>query len=63
MGILVRQLNESDYDDILVKWWNDWAWAAPQRDFLPENGTGGLIVFDGDEPVCTCTPRTQALHG
>jgi hypothetical protein len=52
MGILVRQLNESDYDDILVKWWNDWAWVAPQRDFLPENGTGGLIVFDGDEPVC-----------
>jgi hypothetical protein len=52
MGILVRQLNASDYDDILVKWWQGWGWSAPSRDFLPDNGAGGLIVFDGDEPVC-----------
>jgi hypothetical protein len=52
MGILVRQLNENDYDDILVKWWNDWGLDAPARDFLPDDATSGLIVFDGDEPVC-----------
>jgi len=52
MGILVRQLNTSDYDDILVKWWNDWGLDAPARDFLPDDATSGLIVFDGDEPVC-----------
>jgi len=52
MGILVRQLNESDYDDILVKWWNDWGLNAPTRDFLPDDATSGLIVFDGDDPVC-----------
>jgi hypothetical protein len=52
MGILVRQLNANDYDDILVKWWQGWGWNAPSRDFLPDDGTGGLIVFDGDEPVC-----------
>jgi len=52
MGILVRQLNANDYDDILVKWWNDWGLDAPARDFLPDDATSGLIVFDGDEPVC-----------
>lgn len=52
MGVLVRSLNANDYDDILVGWWTDWGWDAPRRDFLPEDGAGGLIVFDGDEPVC-----------
>lgn len=52
MGILVRALNASDYDEILVGWWKDWGWAVPARDFLPDDATGGLIVFDGDEPVC-----------
>lgn len=52
MGMLVRKLNENDYDDILVKWWSDWGWDAPNKDFLPDNGTGGLIVFDGEDPVC-----------
>ena len=52
MGILVRALNASDYDDILVGWWRDWGWDAPAKDFLPDDATGGLIVFDGDEPVC-----------
>ena len=48
----VRPLSESDYDEILVGWWNDWGWTPPMRDFLPENGKGGLMVMDGDEPVC-----------
>lgn len=52
MGILVRQLNANDYDDILVKWWQGWGWSAPSRDFLPDDATSGLIVFDEDIPVC-----------
>jgi len=48
----VRNLIHSDYDEILVKWWKDWRWVAPSRDFLPDNGNGGLIVYDGDVPVC-----------
>jgi len=48
----IRKLNESDYEDILTKWWADWGWEAPSKDFLPNNATGGLIVFDGDTPVC-----------
>lgn len=48
----VRKLNSKDYDNILVGWWKDWGWDAPVRDFLPENGEGGIIVFDGEEPIC-----------
>jgi hypothetical protein len=52
MELTTRILKETDYDEILLKWWADWGWRAPERDFVPENGTGGLIVYDGEEPVC-----------
>lgn len=49
----VSKLIESDYSNILCKWWKDWRWlAAPSKDALPDDGTGGLIVYDGDTPVC-----------
>ena len=48
----VRPLSENDYDDTLVGWWNDWGWTPPVKEFLPENGKGGLMVMDGDEPIC-----------
>lgn len=47
-----RKLIDSDYDEILVKWWKDWKWEPPAKDFLPDSGRGGIIVFDGDEPIC-----------
>lgn len=52
MELTIRKLNDTDYEDILLKWWSDWEWLAPQKDFLPDNGKGGIIVFDGDTPVC-----------
>jgi len=53
MGILnVRKLNNSDYEDILVEWWKDWGWEPPAKDFLPEDGKGGIIVLDDDTPIC-----------
>ncbi len=48
----IRPLKDEDYDTILVDWWKDWNWDAPLRDFLPDNGKGGLIVYDGETPVC-----------
>ena len=48
----IRPLELDDYDTILVDWWKDWGWTPPTRDFLPDNGKGGMIVFDGDIPVC-----------
>ncbi|TDD77111.1 hypothetical protein [Flavobacterium caseinilyticum] len=43
MEFSVRFLNETDYD-VLCQWWKAFRWTAPPRDFLPENGTGGMMV-------------------
>ena len=52
MELKVRKLNSADYDTILIDWWKDWRWTPPPKEFLPENGEGGFIVYDGDTPVC-----------
>jgi hypothetical protein len=52
MELTIRKLNETDYDLILSEWWKDWRWTPPTRDFLPEDGKGGIIVYDNDTPVC-----------
>lgn len=52
MPFIVRPLNENDYDSILVGWWKDWGWEPANKDFLPDDGKGGIMVFDDDEPVC-----------
>ena len=50
--LTVRNLNELDYEKYLVKWWKDWKWVAPVKDFLPDSGKGGIMVLDKDTPVC-----------
>lgn len=52
MDLIVRKLNDTDYDNILLGWWKDWNWEAPLKDFLPDNGEGGIIVFDEETPIC-----------
>jgi|TARA_R110000868_G_scaffold46568_1_gene153692 hypothetical protein len=52
MKFTIRKLNKTDYDNILLKWWKDWRWTAPPKDFLPDDGEGGFIVYDKDVPVC-----------
>lgn len=52
MEFNIRQLNSSDYDDVLLKWWDDWGWEAPPKDFLPNNAESGLIVMDNNIPIC-----------
>jgi len=52
MELTIRQLNENDYQDILVDWWTQWRWTPPEKDFLPDDGKGGYIVYDEDVPVC-----------
>lgn len=51
-GFSIRALEENDYDNILFDWWKDWEFTPPSKDFLPENATGGMIVYDIDVPVC-----------
>ena len=52
MSLIIRPLQDSDYDSILVKWWKDWGWEPTPKDFLPQDGKGGLMIMDEDEPVC-----------
>lgn len=52
MALEIRKLNDNDYDDLLVGWWKDWGWEPISKDFLPDTGKGGLMVMDGDIPVC-----------
>jgi len=48
----IRPLELDDYDTILVDWWKDWGWTPPPKDFLPDNGKGGMMILDGDTPIC-----------
>ena len=46
-----RQLKEEDWET-LQKWWSAWPkWKAPPKDFLPDNGTGGLMVEKDNKPI------------
>ncbi len=49
-----RQLTENDYQDFLFKWWSDNRFAPPPIDFLPNNGTDGIVVINSDtkEKIC-----------
>jgi hypothetical protein len=51
MKFNIRKLEASDWGT-LVKWWDSWPeWTAPPKTFLPENGTGGLIVEKDKQPI------------
>ena len=52
MSFNVRPLNENDYDTILKPWWEQWGWRPPEKDFLPDDGKGGIIVLNEEEPIC-----------
>ena len=50
MQLNIRKLKESDWDT-LRSWWDEWPeWQSPPRDFLPDNGAGGLMV-EKDVPI------------
>ena len=50
MELKSRSLLESDWET-LQEWWTKWEWPEMNRDLLPLNGLGGLIVCKGDIPV------------
>jgi hypothetical protein len=52
MNLEIKPLNESDYEEILVGWWKQWNWEPPVKDFLPDDGKGGIMIYDGDTPIC-----------
>ena len=52
MKFNIQSLKPTDYEDILVGRWKDWRWTPPVKDFLPDDGQGGYMVYDGNTPVC-----------
>lgn len=52
MPFIIRPLDENDYENILKSWWVAWGWQPPEKDFLPEDGKGGIMILDEGEPVC-----------
>ena len=48
MKLNIRRLTENDWS-VLPTWWEKWPkWKTPERDFLPEEGLGGLNFNGGD---------------
>lgn len=52
MEFNIRLLNDSDYDNTLKGWWDDWSWTAPPKESLPNNGLGGFMISKGDVDIC-----------
>lgn len=50
--MIIRALKDSDYDDLLSKWWSQWGWLPPMRESLPNNGTGGFIIEKDGVGIC-----------
>jgi len=49
-----RYLKESDWET-LQQWWAYWPGVeAPPRDFLPDNGTGGIMIEEDGVPIMAC---------
>ena len=50
MKFNAKKLTENDYD-LLVEWWKWWRWTPVPRNFLPDNGTGGIMIYKDNIPV------------
>jgi len=49
--LLSRKIKKEDWST-LEKWWRYWLNSdAPPKDYLPSDGTGGIIIEDNGEPV------------
>ncbi len=50
MILNARKLTEKDYD-CLVSWWKWWRWTPIPQNFLPDNGTGGIMIEKNKIPI------------
>tara|TARA_R110000823_G_scaffold124201_7_gene250597 strand:+ start:2313 stop:2732 length:420 start_codon:yes stop_codon:yes gene_type:complete len=46
-----RPLNKEDYKT-LCKWWKWWRWTPVEQESLPNNGTGGFMVYNDNVEIC-----------
>jgi hypothetical protein len=50
MKFNARKLTDNDYE-LLVGWWKWWRWTPIPKNFLPDNGTGGIMIEKNNIPV------------
>ena len=50
MKLNARKLIDTDYN-VLVDWWKWWRWPSIPQNFLPDNGTGGIMIEKDNTPV------------
>ena len=50
MEFNARKLTDNDYE-LLVSWWKWWRWTPIPKNFLPDNGTGGIMIEKDNTPV------------
>ena len=50
MKFNARKLTDNDYE-LLVSWWKWWRWTPIPKNFLPDNGTGGIMIEKDNTPV------------
>lgn len=50
MELKVRALQESDWET-LQSWWNAWKWPVMNKDLLPLDGCGGLVVYKNNTVI------------
>ena len=52
MALHAKVLVETDYDNLLVGWWEAHDFSAPAKEFLPNNAKGGIMIYSEETPVC-----------
>ena len=51
MELNIRALEAQDWET-LETWWKSWKdWTPPPKDFTPNHGTGGFMVYKEDKPI------------
>ena len=50
MEFNARKLTDNDYE-LLVSWWKWWRWTPIPKNFLPDNGTGGIMIQKENIPI------------
>lgn len=50
MKLNARKLIDTDYN-VLVDWWKWWRWPSIPKNFLPDNGTGGIMIQKENIPI------------
>ena len=46
-----RPLQDEDYET-MCEWWRWWRWTPVGKEMLPDNGTGGIMIQDGEGNIC-----------